>query len=236
MQRVHGYRNKYGKWVSSYTRRGNSRSQTGLGGQAPQASAKRAAIATTVTVMVTVAGVSVGVGLSGGGSLPVSNDGAATRAASVETYEKVRVDLRRTEAALLASGYRVNLDLRYDPNCAAYSYGLVHHFFLAHPCKWVARASLTLRASDNSVILVAISCVDMRNTALAKAYKRLVDAPGTGNVLELSRQSGPYKNVRFTGDFYESGMVETGVWNVQVQPTGQLPISATRNILKDWRQ
>ncbi len=76
----------------------------------------------------------------------------------------------------------------------------------------------------------------MRNTALAKAYKRLVDAPGTGNVLELSRQSDPYKDVRFTGDFYESGMVETSVWNVQVQPTGRLPISATRSILKDSRQ
>ncbi len=234
VQKVRGYRNKYGTWVKSYTRRGNSGSPARSRARAKLTSTKGAAIAATCTVIITVAGVSAMLSL--GNSPSVSNESNESRPASAESHEKVRLDLKSAQAALVASGYKINVNVGNGQNCSADSYGLVHRFFLAHPCSWVTRESLILHASSSSVILVAIAWVDMRSFALAKKYKRLVDASGTGNILELSRQSGPYQDIRFTGEFYDSGMVGMSVWNIQVQPTGQLPAGVATQVLKKSRQ
>jgi hypothetical protein len=236
VQRVRGYTNKYGKWVKPYTRRGNPRSRTNSPGRRRRASAKGGIAIARITAIVTVAGTSLIVGFSLSSGPSVSNDSADSHPSSVESFESARIQLTRTQAVLEASSYEVNLDLKYSKNCAADSYGLVHRFFLSHPCKWLVRASFAVRGNSGNVILVAISWVRMTNNALAKEYRRLVDAPGTGNVLELSRQSGRYQRVRFTGRFYESGMVGTSVWNAQVQPIGLLSISAVKDVLKDSRE
>jgi hypothetical protein len=238
VQRVRGYTNKYGKRIKPYTRRGNPRSQTNSLGRRrrARASAKGRIIIATITSVVTAAGISLIVELSLSSGPSVSNDSADSHPSSVESSESARIQLTRTQAVLEASSYKVNLDLKYSKNCATDSYGLVHRFFLSHPCKWLVRASFAVRGNAGSVILVAISWVHMTNNALAKEYKRLVDAPGTGNVLELSRQSGRYQEVRFTGRFYESGMVGTSIWNAQAQPIGQLSIFAVKDVLKDSRE
>jgi len=49
----------------------------------------------------------------------------------------------------------------------------------------------------------------------------LVDRHGTGNVTELSRERGRYRNVRFTGEFYASRRENTTVVNAQAQPVGR---------------
>jgi hypothetical protein len=54
----------------------------------------------------------------------------------------------------------------------------------------------------------------------AKRYKTLVDAPVIGKVTELSRDTGPNRNVRYTGDLYTSSIDGATVRNTQVQPVG----------------
>jgi hypothetical protein len=176
--------------------------------------------------------------LSGGlsGSSASLSDEGGQRPVTSETPTEVRLDFNRTEAVLLANGYKVSLGARFDKNCAVNSYGPVHHFFQSHPCKWLARASLTLHGSGRAAVLIAISWVNMRNAVLAEKYKHLVDEPGTGNLTELTRLSGLYRNVRFTGDFYASGIDGAAVWNVEVQPVTQLPVNIIRKILSDSRQ
>ena len=194
---------------------------------------------TAITIAITVAGTGTAAvtiySSPSGSSASLPGEGGA-RPARLSVSAEIRHNLNRTEATLLASGYKVNLDVSFDKNCAANSYGQVHHFFLSDPCKWLARASLTLRDSDHAAALIAISWVSMRNIALAKHYKTLVDSPGTGNITELTRLGGPYRGVRFNGEFYSSGRAGTVVWNAQVQPVGRLPVTVTMKILRDSRQ
>jgi hypothetical protein len=237
MHHVRGYRRKDGTYVRPHQARDPGRRvSTAQPTRHAKPMKRGAAVALTVTIAgIGIAAVTLSSGLSGS-SASLSDEGGA-RPASAEAPVEVRLDLNRTEAMLLASGYRVNLDVRFDKNCATNSYGPVHHFFLSDPCKWLARASLTLRESGHAAVLVAISWVDMRNIALAEQYKHLVDAPGTGNIAELTHVSGPYRSVRFTGGFYRSGIAgKTAVWNAEVQPVGRVPVTVTRKILSDSRQ
>jgi hypothetical protein len=236
---VHPVRGHYrrGKWVRPHLAHnpGRGRSASTRGTARPAKSAKGGGIAVVVTLVIGGVGAVVLSNLPGGTHASLSDD-SGVPAASAEDTTEIRIGLSRTQAALIASGYRVNLDEMLESNCAAHSYGLVHRFFLSHPCKWVSRASLILHGNGGGAVLVAISWVDMSNTALAEQYKHLVDSPGTGNVTELTRDSGPYRNVRFTGDFYTSGIVGTAVWDAEVQPVTQLPTTVTSNILHDSEQ
>ena len=70
-------------------------------------------------------------------------------------------------------------------------------------------------------MLVAIAWVDMPDVAQAIELKSLVDRHGTGNIKELSRERGRYRNVRFTGEHYVSRREDTTVVNAQAEPVGR---------------
>jgi len=232
------YRRKKGRriWIPAHYAH-----NPGRRAKPPQRATPVSSARAKVTVIAVVSVVGVGAvtwtlyDSAGGSSLSVSDEGGA-RAPSDQPAAEVRLDLNRTKATLLTSGYNVSLDIRFDKNCAVNSYGKVHKFFLSHPCDWLARASLTPRKSGQGAILIAVSWVGMRNTALAKQYKRLVDAPGTGNITELPRVIGAYRKVRFTGDFYISGIDGTAVWNAEAQPVAPTPAVVVNKILDDSRQ
>jgi len=149
----------------------------------------------------------------------------------------VQASLKRTTVTLSASGYGgYYLVPEFDSNCASHSYGKVQDFFRSNPCKWLARAYIVVREHNQGLALVAISWVDMPTLSLAMEYKHMVDAPGTGNITELSRESGPYRNVIFNGNDYLSGIIGTAVWNVQVQPIDSASADVLKKILNDSHQ
>jgi hypothetical protein len=76
----------------------------------------------------------------------------------------------------------------------------------------------------------------MPDAAMAQEYKRLVDGSGTGNITELSRDNGPYRNVMYTGKYYASGISGTTVWNVQVQPIDPISPNVLKLALNDASQ
>jgi hypothetical protein len=76
----------------------------------------------------------------------------------------------------------------------------------------------------------------MPNASSAASYKELVDGSNTGNVTELSRDIGPYRNVAYTGQFYASGTVGTAVWNAQAQPVDPTAAAVVNTILADAHQ
>ena len=208
----------------------------------PEAASRPSASRKTgITVVITATVVGIGIAavtlatgssagsasLSGEGSVPVANSGAPA---------EVRIAINHSEVLLSAISNRINASWAFDEDCAANSYGQVHSFFLSNPCRWLFRAAATLLVPGYGAILVAISWVSMRSTALAIKYKRLVDASGTGNTTELTRLSGAYTSVGYSGAFYASGMLGTDVWNSEVQPVSSRPVNVTTKMLDDSRQ
>jgi len=76
----------------------------------------------------------------------------------------------------------------------------------------------------------------MPNITSAKKYKHLVDTGGTGNVHELSRETGPYRHVVFDGNHYVSGRDGRLVWNAQAQPIKPTPTDIINAALNGFRQ
>jgi hypothetical protein len=146
-------------------------------------------------------------------------------------------DFKNARAAFLASGYRhIDFAVQSGSNCEQHSYGKVQVFFKSDPCEWLTRAYLAIHDSNLGEVLVALSWVGMPSAASATAYKKLVDKGGTGNITELSRDTGPYRTIKYSGEFYTSGLDGSSVWNVQLQPVGQIPTAFVSEIFDRFKQ
>lgn len=106
-------------------------------------------------------------------------------------------------------------------DCAAHSYGAVREFFRTHPCTSLRRAQFEVRDRNGDVALVPVAWVEMPTESAARRLKELMDTGGTGNVVELSRERGRYRAVRYTGGVYASRRDGTVVVNAQAQPVAR---------------
>ncbi|MEX5637282.1 hypothetical protein [Parafrankia sp. FMc2] len=131
-------------------------------------------------------------------------------------------DLTSIKTRLARRGLHLDGQLQHDgANCAEHAYGAVQAFFRVHPCADLFRAQFQGKDSRGDVLLVAVSWVRMADEASAVAYRELVDTYGTGNVVELSRESGRYRTVRYTARHYSSGRSSTVVVNAQAEPVAR---------------
>jgi len=188
-----------------------------------------------ITVTVTAA-----LGTAGGITATVSNasSGATTgQSAAVAPNANVSLeDFKNVRSTLLTTGYKhIDFAEEYDSSCEQHSYGQVEEFFKSHPCNWVVRAYLAVHDNSLGEVLVALSWVGMPNASSAAAYKSLVDIGGTGNITELSRDTDPYRAIKYDGQFYASGLDASSVWNIQVQPVGAIPTAFTTRILDEFK-
>jgi hypothetical protein len=187
----------------------------------------------TVAVSVVVGGTAWAGSSPTGAGTAKSNSASRGRSSKFTVSAEAQAGFKRAEAALSASGYKASLSTKFDTDCATHSYGLVHEFLAANPCKWLARAYVQIGDSE---VLVAISWVGMPNTSSAESYKRLVDTSGAGNVTELSRETKLYRKIQYAGSAHASGIHGTAVWNVQVKPVFPRPNAMIGRILIDSRQ
>jgi hypothetical protein len=225
--RVRGhFRN--GKWIGAYLRRNR-------GGGAGDPGPANAGGGAVVVAILALGGTAIALGVTGINSLKsntASRSKSSNRALSVEA----QAGFKRTEAALIAHGFKAKLVPEFNTNCVKHSYGQVHKFFQSHPCRSLVRAYIQIGEPDQGLILVAISWVAMPDGSSAKAYKSLVDMPGAGNVTELSREVKPYKNIKFDGSAHESGVHGADVWNVQVKPVFPTTTDVISKVLLDsWQ-
>ena len=212
------YTRKDGTPVSGYTAR-----------NPPRKKAKRIAFHAPDTISAALSGGYVGATISAS-----ADAGANAKPPSIEVSIG---DFNNTVSALLKSGYKsVSFAAESDSTCGPHSYYAVHDFFEAHPCKWLVRAYLAVHKGNQPLVLVAISWVGMPNISLAKAYKKKVDKWGTGNITELSRDTGSYQKIAYNGKHYLSGIDGTAVWNVQVQPIDPIPNALINTIEKLSKQ
>jgi hypothetical protein len=104
-----------------------------------------------------------------------------------------------------------------NDDCAASSYGEVRNYFSDHPCQGVQRAWYEVSDDDNAAVL-SVAWVEMPDAEAANDLQRLVDRPGTGNVTELSKEDGPYQDVRYSGWYYRSDVDGATFRSVQAEP------------------
>ncbi|WP_219417031.1 hypothetical protein [Pseudonocardia nigra] len=178
------------------------------------------AFAAVVAVSVALAAGPGVIGSSGAGS----SAGSTVRAQGApKGHAKARDrSSARTVLRLEQRGLRVERRVTSDAaDCAAHSYGLVREFFQEQPCSALYRPLFEVHDTRRDVVLVAVAWVDMPDVDQARAFKRLVDRHGTGNVTELSRETRRYRNVRFSGEYYASVRNDSTVINVQAQPVSR---------------
>jgi len=173
-----------------------------------------------------VLGVGLGSGVVGADvslELPASKSGKSAKSKTDSSAQvEVKVDAQVTARVVLRlrqRGFRVSFQSTADnKDCAAHAYGQVREFLREHPCVTLHRALLQVADRRVGVVLVAMAWVQMPDAGEAAALQSLVDRPGSGNITELSRERGQYRNVRFTDQGYPSARDDTVVITVQIQP------------------
>jgi len=105
-----------------------------------------------------------------------------------------------------------------NDDCAANSYGEVRNYFSGHPCQGVQRAWYEVSDDEDNAAVLSVAWVEMPDAEAANDLQRLVDRPGTGNVTELSKEDGPYQDVRYSGWYYRSDVDGATFRSVQAEP------------------
>lgn len=168
-------------------------------------------------------------GAGGGLSIGSGSGGTVPRAIT----QARRADVDRATLRLQRKGLRVTSRLDTDTDCAGNSYGLVTDFLRTRPCDSLVRVVFEVRGRGPGVVLVAVSWVQMPDEAGAVEFHQLVDRHGTGNITELSRDGWRYRDVRFTGENYDSDRDGTTVVNAQAEPVGPGPGAAVLSEIVD---
>ena len=182
-----------------------------------------AALAVVLAVAVGTGGTAVGVSASGGSASSASASSSSSGARSGQARQRSSVNVR---LRLEQRGFHVEPRFDEGADCVARSYGAVREYFRDEPCTGLSRALFEVRDRQNNVVLFAVAWVEMPDSASARQFHDLVDRHGTGNVTELSRDQGRYRNVRFSGEYYTSRRDGTTVVNVQAQPVGRAAVAA----------
>jgi hypothetical protein len=177
-----------------------------------------AAIVTAVTLAAVGGGSGSAIGASAGSGTSVSAE-IEIRVNAKARDRSSRSVVRRLERVGLRVRPRLELA---DDDCAAHSYGEVQRWLVNHPCQALYRSLFEVRDRRGELVLVAVAWVDMPTQAQAAEFKRLVDRHGTGNITELDRERGRYRNLRFTGEHYASSREGTTVINAQAEPVGRV--------------
>jgi hypothetical protein len=105
-----------------------------------------------------------------------------------------------------------------NDDCAANSYGEVRNCFSNHPCQGVQRAWYEVSDDEDNAAVLSVAWVEMPDAEAANDLQRLVERPGTGNVTELSKEDGPYQDVRYSGWYYRSDVDGATFRSVQAEP------------------
>lgn len=166
-------------------------------------------------------------GTAGVAGTSAGTGGTTASASSVRASSQARrQDANAARARLLRQALRVEHQFDTTEDCVAHSYGNVQDFFREQPCVALHRAWFEVHDRRRGLVLVAVSWVEMPDVRSAREFHELVDTHGTGNVTELSREQGPHRRVRFTGQHYVSRRDGTTVMNAQAEPIGRAAVAA----------
>jgi hypothetical protein len=203
----------------------------GAGGGSDPGNGKSSGGGAVLAISIAVALGAGGITATGTATLTSGTSSASSSSSTSSSSSNARTksrgssqDTQAVEGRLVRQGFRVNVKATSDgTDCVDHSYGQVQNFFRQHPCSALYRAYFEVQDRQGDTVLVAVSWVRMPDGSSASALKHLTDAPGTGNVTELSREEGKYRSIRYTGLIYTSALDTSGTVfvNVQAQPVAR---------------
>ncbi|MFE2757212.1 hypothetical protein ACFXGA_34970 [Actinosynnema sp. NPDC059335] len=165
------------------------------------------------------------VGLSTGGS------GGGGPGPGVAERRAEGVDLARrgdVEGAWRSIGLReLKRTDRRRSGCEAASFGEVREFLLRSGCASVDRVLITVGDEAGNSAVVAVAWVVFGSGGEARAFRDVVDAPGTGDVRALGAAEVGLADIAFTGANYGSDLDRTTVAVAEAEvATGHLTSAA----------
>lgn len=152
-----------------------------------------------------------GAGASGAMSLGGASAGRAVDTAAGKSISSKKAEGKKAarkgdaDEAWRRMGMRtLKKAVKQDLKCVANSYGQVREFFARTPCKSLDRVLFGIGDDQGNSVVVSVAWVGFHTRGDARAFKRLDDVHGTGNVTPLASTLLGLADINFTGHHYQS--------------------------------
>jgi hypothetical protein len=155
------------------------------------------------------------------GSVPASGSGQAATNTYAARLAASQAAARRGDIAAAAQQLGMTAGPRgqqHNVNCAAFATGEVRRYLLRTPCRAMDRLLFTIRDARGGTIAVAVAWVDFGTAAQANEFRRIDDAPGSGQVNPLPGAAAGIPNVHVTGRHHRSRRVATTAVSADAEP------------------
>lgn len=141
-------------------------------------------------------------GVSGGGGLPASvtggSGGVSVAARKVEGQKAAKRGDR--DGAWQRMGMRrLNQVVRQQAECLSVSHGEIREFFTHTPCTSLDRMVLAVGDDASNSAVVSVVWVGFRGTRDMRAFKRIMDRHGSGDIHPLGASLLGLAGITFTG-------------------------------------
>ncbi|MCE6998637.1 hypothetical protein LZG04_28130 [Saccharothrix sp. S26] len=188
---------------------------------------KKTGAGTVVAAGALVLGLVGATGAAGGGGVLGSSAGGSAGSSSLAARE---LDGRKAakrgdrDGAWQRLGLR-RLDdkLRRQAECLSASHGEVREFFLRTPCTSLDRMVIAVGDGAGNNAVVSVAWVGFRGTRDLRAFKRIEDRHGSGDIHPLGASLLGLADIRFTGHNYGTDTNGTTITIAEAeQVTGHL--------------
>ena len=177
--------------------------------------------------------VSSSVSESYGSRTSSSESDARTSRSEPDTRTTGITDSFKITSRLKRLGYRVKVQAtREDNNCADYSDGEVHSFFVKNECLSLYRQLIEVE-DKKSVMLFASATIVMPDYQTAIDLKALLDQVDNGKIIQLSPDSGKYSHFHFANSLTTTTLNDATVTTFNAQVVGGTPSYFVLSILFD---
>lgn len=178
-----------------------------------------------VAAGVLVLGLVGATGAAGGGGLVGSSAGGSAGSAGSTGVTARKVDGQKAakrgdrDGAWQRMGMRrLNDRLQRQVECVSASHGEVREFFARTPCTSLDRMVIAVGDGAGNNAVVSVAWVGFRNTRDLRAFKRLEDRHGSGDIHPLGAPLLGLADITFTGHNYGTDTDGTTIKIAEAEP------------------
>lgn len=185
-------------------------------------SGKKGGAGTVVAAGVLVLGLVGSAGVAGGGAVFGSSAGGSAGSSGVTARkldgQKAAKRGDRDGAWQRLGMRRLNDRWQRQAECLSASHGEVRQFFAHTPCTSLDRVVIAVGDGAGNNAVVSVAWVGFRNTRDLRAFKRIEDRHGSGDIHPLGASLLGLADIRFTGDNYGTDVNGTTITVAEAEP------------------
>ncbi|PSL51860.1 hypothetical protein B0I31_11754 [Saccharothrix carnea] len=183
---------------------------------------KKGGAGTVVAAGVLVLGLVGSAGAAGGGGVfgPSASGSAGSSGVAARKLDGQKAAKRGDrDGAWQRLGMR-RLDDRWQRQveCLSASHGEVREFFAHTPCTSLDRVVIAVGDGAGNNAVVSVAWVGFRNTRDLRAFKRIEDRHGSGDIYPLGASLLGLADITFTGDNYGTDVDGTTITVAEAEP------------------